>query len=305
MPVFRYTAITPSGETRRGSLEAGSADEVIRRIQRDGNMPVRAERASESFVARLLGREIGNGGALRRQEVADITRELAIMLSAGQDLDRALRFLVETASNSRVAAVMGQLRDTVRDGGTFAGALAKHPRSFPRLYVGLVQAGETGGALGATLERMADMLERQRALAAMITSAMIYPALLLVAAIGSIALLLTQVLPQFVPMFEENGVPLPTPTRLMIAAGDFLSNYGLYLLLLGLLAGLGARALFAQPGPRMMADRLILRLPVVGPLTKEVLAARFGRTLGTLLLNGVPLIAALGIVRDVIGNLAA
>jgi general secretion pathway protein F len=236
--------------------------------------------------------------------VTDLTRELAIMLSAGQDLDRALRFLVETAPNKHVASVIGELRDNVRDGGTLAGALAKHPRSFSRLYVGLVQAGETGGALGSTLERMAEMLERQRALAATITSAMIYPALLMVAAIGSIVLLLTQVLPQFVPMFEENGVPLPTPTRMLIEAGDFLGTYWAYILLVLLLAGLGIHSLLGQPGPRMAADTLLLRAPLIGPLSKEVLGARLSRTLGTLLVNGVPLVGALGIVREVIGNRA-
>lgn len=304
MPNFRFVAITATGELSRGVMEAASEAAVVERLRRQGSIPMRAEPvAGRSFLADLLRMEFGRG-ALRRQEVANVTRELSIMLGAGQDLDRALRFLVETAPNARVRTVMEQLRNTVRDGASLAAALAQHPNSFPRLYVGLVRAGEAGGTLAPTLERLADLLERERSLAATVKSAMIYPTLLTVAAIGSIALLLTEVLPQFVPLFEQNGVALPRPTQILISAGAFVSGYGLYVLLALALLFLAARQALRQPGPRLAADRLILRLPVAGALVREVLAARFSRTLGTLVLNGVPLIAALAIVRDAIGNLA-
>jgi general secretion pathway protein F len=129
--------------------------------------------------------------------------------------------------------------------------------------------------------------------------------MLLVAATGAIWLLLTQVLPQFVPLFEQNGAALPTPTRILIDVGDAVSNYGLYGILVLLVLGLVARQALLQPSIRVRVDRLILRIPVLGSLTREVLAARFTRTLGTLLINGLPLIAALDVVRDAIGNLAA
>ncbi|MBV9784141.1 MAG: type II secretion system F family protein [Acidisphaera sp.] len=305
MPQFRYVAITPSGEYARGTMEAASEAAVVERLQREGSLPVRAEPEGRgSFFADLLHMEFGRRGALRRQEVANVTRELAIMLAAGQDLDRALRFLVETAPNPRVRGVMEQLRATVRDGGALATALAQHPASFSQLYIGLVRAGEAGGTLAATLERLAELLERERSLAATITSAMIYPTLLMIAAIGSITLLLTEVLPQFVPLFEENGVALPRPTQILIASGAFLSAYGLYLLLGVALLFLAVRQALRRPGPRLAADRLLLRLPVSGSLAREVLAARFSRTLGTLVQNGVPLIGALGIVRDAVVNRA-
>ena len=164
--------------------------------------------------------------------------------------------------------------------------------------------GEAGGTLAPTLERLADLLERERALASTVTSAMIYPGLLLLVAIGSITLLLTQVLPQFVPLFEQNGATLPRPTQLLIATGDAVSAYGLYALAVFAGLALVVRQLLREPRPRLLVDRLLLRLPVVGALAREVVAARFTRTLGTLLSNGVPLIAALGIVQDAIGNLA-
>jgi general secretion pathway protein F len=134
---------------------------------------------------------------------------------------------------------------------------------------------------------------------------MIYPGLLMLAAIGSITLLLTYVLPQFVPLFEQSGVALPRPTRILIGVGAFVSAYGLLMLLVLLALGLTLRAALRLPAFRLAADRLLLRLPVAGGLAREVLAARFGRTFGTLLLNGMPLVGALAVVRDVLGNRAA
>ncbi len=306
MPTFRYSAIDPAGKVLRGVMEAPSEAAVVERLQRGGSIPMRAEPAeSRGALSELLARDWGRGSALSRQDVANMTRELAIMLTAGQDLDRSLRFLLETAPNGRVRRVMEQLRDAVRDGAPLSAALGRHPRSFPRLYIGLVRAGEAGGQLASTLHHLADLLENERGLAATVKSALIYPALLIVAAIGSITLLLTEVLPQFVPLFEQNGAALPPSTQFLIDAGAFVSNDGLYVL--AGLAGLfvAARTALRRPRLRLAADRFLLRLPVVGGLLRELLAARFTRTLGTLLVNGVPLIGALAIVRDVIGNSAA
>jgi general secretion pathway protein F len=168
-----------------------------------------------------------------------------------------------------------------------------------------VRAGEAGGALAATLDRLALLLERQRKLTATVQSAMIYPGMLALVSIGSVTLLLTEVLPQFAPLFAENGAPMPASTAFLLRFGGLIRHDGLYGLL-GLIGlGLVVRQALQRPGVRLVVDRLVLRLPVIGGLTREVLAARFTRTLGSLLLNGVPLIAALGIVRDVIGNRAA
>ena len=161
--------------------------------------------------------DLGGRRGLRKQDVADLFRELATMLSAGQDLDRALRYMQETAPARDVGRTLGGLRDAVRDGSPLSAAMARYPCAFPPLHVALVRAGEAGGNLGPTLARMADLLERQRALASTVTSALIYPALLLAAMVGAVTLLLTEVLPQFVPMFEQSGVEAarlnPVPDR--------------------------------------------------------------------------------------------
>lgn len=304
MPRFRYTAIGRDGAPQRGTMEAASEQAVIAALRRAGSLPMHAEPADGGGLAGLIAVPFGRAAALGRQEVADITRELAIMLGAGQDLDRALRFLVETAATARARGVIAQLRAAVREGRPFATALAQHPRSFSRLYVGLVRAGESGGQLAATLDRLALMLERQRSLAASVTSALIYPSILVVGAVGSIVLLLTQVVPQFVPLFAQNGAALPRPTQMLIDLGDVVSADGLYALAALVLLAVAIGAVLRRAGPRLWCDRVVLHVPVLGGLLRELLAARFTRTLGTLLLNGVPLIAALAIVREVIGNTA-
>ncbi|HUA76095.1 MAG TPA: type II secretion system F family protein [Acetobacteraceae bacterium] len=305
MPEFHYVAIDPSGALARGTMEAPDPASVIERLRRAGNLPVSAVEATRrSALLQLLQTDIGRGGALSRQELTEAMRELATMLGAGQDLDRALRYLVETAPNRRVRTVFGRVRDAVRDGGTLAAAMEAEPRSFPRLLVGLVRAGEAGGALAPTLERLAVLFERERSLVSTVRSAMVYPVLLMITAGGSVTLLLTRVLPQFVPLFEQNGVALPQSTAMLLGVGNFVSNYGLYAASLALMLALALRAALRRPGPRALADAALLRLPVLGGLARETMAARFSRTLGTLLINGVPLLAALGIVRDTLGNLA-
>ena len=305
MPAFRYTAIGAGGKLSQGVLDVADEMALVEHLRRQGSILMKAEPDGRRRLAALdIDIDIFRRDGLRAQETADITRELAVMLGAGQDLDRALRFLVETAANARLRRLLGEIRESVRDGNTLAVALSKHPRSFSRLYVGLVRAGEAGGALSQTLERLATLLERERALASTITSALIYPSVLMLAAIGSVVLLLTDVLPQFVPLFSDNGATLPLSTQMMIDAGSIIGRWGL--------PGLGVLAivLFAlsrwlrQPEPRLAFDRLRLQLPLFGGLAREVMAARFTRTLGTLLINGMPLITALDIARETLGNTA-
>ena len=283
-------------------MDGASQEAIVADLQKRGLMVLSVGPALPGLA--WLNLDLG-GGALRRGELTEASRELAVMLGAGQDLDRALRFMVEGASSRRAGAVLGRVRDVVRDGASLATALRREPKSFPRLYVGLVSAGEAGGQLAETMARVTDLLERQRALTATVQSAMIYPAILLVAAVGSIVLLLTRVLPQFVPLFAQNGVALPPSTAFLLAAGRAVSDYGGIALAAALVAASGARVALRRHGPRRAADRLLLRLPVFGGLLREVLAARFARTLGMLLINGVPLIAALAIAGDVLGNALA
>jgi general secretion pathway protein F len=306
MASFRWSAINGGGDVVGGVMEAPDRAAVVDRLQRQGQIVLRADPADRRRgLADLLHIELGGARGLDKAALAEVTRELAIMLAAGQDLDRALRFVAENTRNSRARPILANVRDKVRGGTSLAAALASEPRSFSKLYVGLVRAGEAGGTLPATLDRLATLLERERSLNANLRSSLTYPALLVVAAIGSIVLLLDYVLPQFTPIFEQAGAQLPASTRLLMLAGTVVGSAAPWMLVGILAAGLAARQLLTQPSYRLKLDRLLLRLPVIGTLIRETIAARFTRTLGNLLQNGVALITALGIAKDALGNLAA
>src|SRR5215475_9478381 len=263
MPSFRWSAINGGGDTVSGVMEAPDRGTVVERLQRQGHLVLRADPADRRRgLGELLQIELGGARGLDKAALVEVTRELAIMLAAGQDLDRALRFVVDSTRSARARGILGNVRDKVRGGSSLAAALAAEPRSFSKLYVGLVRAGEAGGTLPDTLDRLATLLERERSLSANLRSALIYPALLVVAAVGSIVLLLDYVLPQFTPIFEQAGAELPTATRVLMVAGAVTGAALPWLALLLLAAGLVARHLLAHPVYRLKIDRFVLRLPI-------------------------------------------
>lgn len=304
---FTYRAVDRKGETLFGTLDARNIDEVAASLHRQGHIPVRIEPRHRTFLPEAVGERRPSlfRRDLSQSELTAITREMAVMLGAGQDIDRALRFLIETTSSSRLRRVLGAVRETVRSGRTLHLAMGQFPRSFPRLYLGMVRAAEATGDLAPTMDRLALLLERERALASTVQSAMIYPVILVIAATGSVTLLLTKVLPQFTPLFAQNGVALPASTRFLTGIGAWVGTYGGFLLLAIFVTFIGARVALRRPGLRLLRDRLILQCPGLGRLIAEIMAARFARILGTLLVNGVPLLAALAIVRDALENRAA
>ena len=270
MPSFRWSAVNPGGDVARGVMEAPDRAAVVERLQRQGQIVLRADLAAgRGGWADLFQIELGRSRGLDKSSLSEVTRELSIMLGAGQDLDRALRFVVENTRNVRARGILGNVRDKVRSGSSLAAALAAEPRSFSKLYIGLVRAGEAGGTLPATLDRLATLLERERSLAANLRSALIYPALLIVAAIGSIVLLLDYVLPQFTPIFEQAGAELPAATRVLMTVGTVVGVLAPWLFLALLAGGLIARQLLMRPAYRLKVDRVVLRLPVAGGLLRE------------------------------------
>jgi general secretion pathway protein F len=183
--------------------------------------------------------------------------------------------------------------------------MGRYPAVFTPLQAALVRAGEASGNLAPTLAHLADLLDRQRSLIATVTSALVYPVLLLMAMAGAVTLLLVEVLPQFVPMFEQNGVEPPASIVVLIGIGDAVRNYGLLILLAMVALLFAVRAALRVGSVRLAVDRFLLRVPVIGNLLKEIIAARFTRVFGTLLTNGVALMPALAIVRDAVGNRVA
>jgi general secretion pathway protein F len=199
-------------------------------------------------------------------------------------------------------ALLAKVRDEVRGGAALSKALEAHPAVFSRFYIGMIRAGEAGGALGTVLTRISEFMERSRELKETVTSALIYPTILVLASVTSVMLLLIFVVPQFSQMFEQSGKSLPMATQLVIAAGDKLRKYWWAIPIVVLLIWRFFRRQMSHPESKAVWDGRFLRLPLVGDMLTKIEVARFARTLGTLLANGIPLLAALSVVRDTVGN---
>ena len=304
MPLFRYTGIDMAGKRLSGTVEAASETAVAEYLHGRHCLLLRADPVGKAgSLSALLNTELGFKRGLAKAAVAQFTRELAVMLTAGQDMDRALRFLVETNDDKASARIMQSLRDQVRGGKSLAASLAEHPESFSRLYISLVRAGEAGGHLAEGLSHLADLMEREIKLSATVQSALIYPVLLVAASIGTIALLLIYVVPQFTPIFEQSGASLPAQTQFLIDLGTFTQTYGALMLVLCLALGLAVYRLLQVEKVRLTAERTLLKIPVVGKLIRGIQAARFTRMIGTLLQNGVDLVPALGISQGALTSL--
>ena len=299
MPLYTYKAVTPSGETLTGEMEAPSSDLVIAHIQETGNIPVGAKEVGSGFRLETLFR--GRRG-LSQREIGDITQQLATLLSAGLPLDRSLGLLVELAENDRIKHTLDKIRDRVREGISLSEAMEERQGVFSRFYINMVRAGELGGSLDQTLSRMAEYLERAKQLKDGVVSALIYPALLVILAIASLILLMVYVIPQFTPMFEDFGGELPMLTRIVIAVGALLQNFWWGLILIAAILVIWFRHQMRQPASRRRWDGRFLNTRWLGDVIAKVETARLTRTTGTLLVNGVPLLSALSIARNVMTN---
>ena len=300
MALFEYKAVSPTGETLRGTMEAMSAELVISKLQEAGNVPIDARAAGSggfSLSALTFGRQ-----GINLREVGQFTQQLATLLGAGLPLDRSLQVLAELSENERARNLIAGVRDRVREGGTLSDALEAQHGTFNRLYINMVRAGEIGGTLDTTLERLADYLERSKDLKDSVISAMIYPIILLVMAVGSLVLLLVFVIPQFTPIFEELGGELPLLTKIVLAMGTILQSFWWAIIALIAVAIVWFRQMLASPERRLRWDGWTIKLRWVGDLITKLETARLSRTLGTLLTNGVPLLSALAIARNVVAN---
>ncbi len=301
MALFRYKALSSAGETLAGSMEAARVEDVIARLQEQGHLPIE--------VGSSVGEDAGAGlAALFRRKAFDdaavlqFTQQLATLLGAGQALDRALGTLLDLPESAESRRVIERVRDAVRGGLPLSSALEQQHGLFSRLYVNLVRAGEAGGGLQPALARLADYLERAAALRAQVISALIYPALLVVMVAAVCVLLLGVVVPQFNELLSTTDIALPWYTTVVLSLGMALRSYGIYLFMALLLALVVAFRELRKPQQRAALDAWLLARPKLGSLLARYETARLARTLGTLLGNGVPLLAALGLARQVVDN---
>lgn len=303
MPLYHYKALNARGETLDGQMEAANDGEVVLRLQEQGHLPIEARLASEgggvaSWRALLKPKPFSG------QRLVQFTQQLATLLGAGQPLDRALTILLELPEDEAARRTIADVRDAVRGGTALSTALERQHGIFGKLYINMVRAGEAGGSLHETLARLADYLERSRALQGRVINAMIYPAILLAMVGLSLLFLLGFVVPQFAAMYDSLDAELPFFSKLVIGLGVLVRDWWVVLVVVPVLAALWFDRKRRQPAFRAWFDDWLLRRKFAGPLVAKIETARLARTLGTLLRNGVPLLTALGIGRNVLGNRA-
>ncbi|WP_313209323.1 type II secretion system F family protein [Stenotrophomonas sp.] len=304
MAQYRYKALNAHGELFEGQMDAASEAEVAARLQDQGHMPMEARLASEGVAgasswAALLRRKPFDGGGL-----VQFTQQLATLLGAGQPLDRALSILLELPEDERTRRVVTDIRDIVRGGAPLSTALERQHGLFSRLYINMVRAGEAGGSLHDTLQRLSDYLERSAELKGRVINALIYPAILLAVVGGALLFLLGYVVPQFALMYESLDVALPWFTQWVLTAGLVVREGWIIMIVVPAVIALVVERRLRQPATRLAMDGWLLQRNGIGPLLAKLETVRLARTLGTLLRNGVPLLSGLGIARNVLSNRA-
>jgi type II secretion system protein F len=299
MASFEYKARNADGELVVDVITADSERAVMEILDRRGLFPVeisskaagRADTARQAF-----------SGRIRTDDLVAFSRQLADLLKVGITLNKALDTLAKQMPGTEFGRVVDNLRADVSSGTPLSEAMAKYPRIFSELYVSMVEAGEAGGFLEDSLERVASFSEQTQELINRIKAAMAYPVLLLVLGSATVIFLLVFFIPRFTEIFRDMGGALPLPTQIMIGISEFLQSWGIFLLGGLILFGfIGFRALATDAG-RLAFDRIRLRIPVLGTVFQRTAIARFGRVLGTLLRSGVNILAALEISKKAVGN---
>ena len=298
MPYFNYTIRDANGQTRSGKVEAPNAEELKKRLQAEGLqvLEVTEDRKAPRVPA-------GGYGRVKLSDLAIFARQFSTMLDAGVSLIRCLDVLQAQTNNARLRKILMDLSARVESGESLSRSMARHPKAFSQLIIGLIRAGEVGGVLEESLQRIAGFLEKDVELRRKIRSAMTYPVIVLLAAIGIVIFLVSWLVPQFAQLFKELGIEnLPAPTQFLVDLSALFTQRW-YVVLIAVAAVFIAYKLFVSTRVgRRVADRVKLRVPVFGPLHHKIVMARFSRTMGTLLASGVPILQAMETVAGVVGN---
>jgi type II secretory pathway component PulF len=309
MPLFQYRALQANGAVAEGQLEAPGRQEAFRQMEGLGLRPVSlaetagAQGADGSSRPLTLSLPFGKKSEkISARALENFTRLLSSLLAAGVPLSRALVILYREAGAPAAQAKWKEIHDSVVDGASLADSMAKSPETFPRVYTAMVHAGETGGFLDLVLAQIADFQAREKDLRSKVMTAMLYPCILLVLALGVLVFLLTFFIPRFQLVFAGFGAALPLPTQIIIGISHTVRSYGMFVLVGVVILGVLLKNWFTSETGRRSWEGLILRAPVVGPLVAQFAMARFCRMLGTLLGAGVPLVQALNVARKSIGN---
>ena len=304
MPVYEYTALDRAGKTKKGILDADSTVAARQKLRGSGIFPVEVKEALSkpkgipSGPVSLIGLLKG----VKPGEIFAMTRQLSILLGAGVPLVKSLEALISQITNSMLQKIMAQIKESVNEGNSLAFSLSQHPKFFSNLYVNMVDSGEASGSLDVVLGRLAEFGEHQQALRGRFKAALAYPAFM--SLIGTVVLffLITFIVPNITKIFTDMHQTLPLPTVVLIEVSNFMLSFWWVILIAFLIGIVILKQSKKRPGVHYMWDKLKLRIPVFGPINQKIALARFGRTLGSLLQSGVPLITALQIVGKIVDN---
>ena len=303
MATFAYKALDKAGTEVAGTLDADNERLALGRLKDMGYLPleIRAEKVAKGGILdTFLG--IFTRKRVKGKDIVTFTRQLSTLIDAGLPLLRSLNVLGEQTESPNLNVQIKDIASSVQGGSTFSDALAKHPRTFSKLYINMIKAGEAGGVLEVVLARLAEFSEKEQALKSKVKGAMVYPALVVMVGVGVVLFLTIAIIPTFVGMFVEIGATLPLPTMIMMKLSDFLRGFWWVNLLVVLALITSYKMWVKKEQGRYQTDKIKLKLPILGDLAKKGAISRFTRTLGTLITSGVPILQALLIVKDTAGN---
>ncbi len=304
MGTFQYTATDRTAKIIQGSMEAADERAVVAWLRANGYYPIKVGQSGSVTEAApsVVRLPIAFARGPSAQDVLAFTQQLATLLEAGMELDRSLAILLDLTDNERLRSILRGILTDIQTGSSFADSLAKHPRLFSRLYVNMVKAGEASGVLEVILARLGGFLERSKAVRDEVTSAMIYPALLLFVGGGAVVVMMNFVIPRFAQIFADTKQLMPLPTRILLAISGFTTDYWWVFIGLIIVGWISLRAYLQTEQGRAQWDEWKLALPLLGSLIREIEVSRFARTFGTLLQSGVPVLNAVSIVRETVTN---
>jgi len=295
MPTYTYTARAVNGELKTATIDAPSREEVVAQLRRQRMSVVKVDEEAAAKKSKTKG-------SIKMRDIVIFTRQFSTMINAGLPLVQALDILAKQTENKTLSEVTRAVVFDVESGHTVADALAKHPNAFSDLYVNMVAAGEAGGILDTILMRLATFMEKNDALVRKVKGAMIYPGVIMSVAVIAICVLLIFVIPVFETMFGSVGLALPLPTRVVIALSRFLKGYW-YLIGGGIFGSfVMVKRYYATPNGKLLIDKAMLKVPVLGDVLRKSAVSRFTRTLGTLISSGVSILDGLEITAKTAGN---
>jgi len=303
MPVYAYKAARADGEVIEGQIEAEDTRNAALHLQAQGQTPIRIEEFHSRTATEKTAKSTPfRGRSLNAVDIELFTLELSTLLRAGLPLGKALDTLERLAEKPAVKELTTELNQAIRRGDDLSSALSKSHPLFDRFYLNMVRAGEATGALDLALQSLATFKSHSRQMRESLISALIYPSILLVLAMAAVAIMLAYVVPQFTEMFDQAGQDMPILTRIVAGAGEALTNWWWLILAITFAGSMMLRQRWQQPEGRERLDHRLLKLPLAGPLLLKLETARFTRTLATLLQNGVTLLTAMGIAKEVVNN---